>query len=62
YDGGSVPEFGTGSESPMGGPVYHYDADLDSPDRLNRSAPSRVWRASYAASPRHVAGASTPVR
>ncbi|MET8405935.1 ThuA domain-containing protein [Streptomyces sp900116325] len=31
YDGGSVPEFGTGSESPMGGPVYHYDADLDSP-------------------------------
>ncbi|TLQ42756.1 ThuA domain-containing protein [Streptomyces marianii] len=31
YDGGSVPEFGTGSESPMGGPVYHYDPDLDSP-------------------------------
>ncbi|MDC0766541.1 PQQ-dependent sugar dehydrogenase [Streptomyces sp. HD] len=31
YDGGSVPEFGTGSESPMGGPVYHYDASLDSP-------------------------------
>ncbi|MFE7773468.1 ThuA domain-containing protein [Streptomyces sp. NPDC057445] len=31
YDGGSVPEFGTGSESPMGGPVYHYDANLDSP-------------------------------
>lgn len=31
YDGASVPEFGTGSESPMGGPVYHYDADLDSP-------------------------------
>ncbi|MDX3484252.1 MULTISPECIES: ThuA domain-containing protein [Streptomyces] len=31
YDGGSVPEFGTGSESPMGGPVYRYDADLDSP-------------------------------
>ncbi|MFJ3669263.1 PQQ-dependent sugar dehydrogenase [Streptomyces sp. NPDC090106] len=31
YDGGSVPEFGTGSESPMGGPVYHYDAALDSP-------------------------------
>ncbi|MFJ8898568.1 lectin [Streptomyces sp. NPDC102359] len=26
YDGGSVPEFGTGSESPMGGPVYRYDA------------------------------------
>ncbi|MET8578558.1 PQQ-dependent sugar dehydrogenase [Streptomyces sp. NPDC005012] len=31
YDGGSVPEFGTGSESPMSAPVYHYDPDLDSP-------------------------------
>ncbi|MFF9277217.1 PQQ-dependent sugar dehydrogenase [Streptomyces griseosporeus] len=31
YDGGSVPEFGSGSESPMGGPVYHYDPTLDSP-------------------------------
>ncbi|MFJ6695086.1 ThuA domain-containing protein [Streptomyces sp. NPDC091272] len=31
YDGDSVPEFGTGSESPMGGPVYRYDAALDSP-------------------------------
>ncbi|RFU85834.1 PKD domain-containing protein [Streptomyces triticagri] len=30
YDGDSVPEFGNGSESPMAGPVYHYDADLDS--------------------------------
>jgi cytochrome c len=29
YDGGSVPEFGTGGESPMGGPVYRFDADLD---------------------------------
>ncbi|MFC1260353.1 PQQ-dependent sugar dehydrogenase [Streptomyces sp. CC302I] len=27
YDGGSVPEFGGGSESPMGGPVYRYDPD-----------------------------------
>ncbi|KRV51199.1 glycosyl hydrolase [Wenjunlia vitaminophila] len=26
YDGASVPEFGDGSESPMGGPVYRYDA------------------------------------
>ncbi|WP_328437052.1 PQQ-dependent sugar dehydrogenase [Streptomyces sp. NBC_00444] len=26
YDGTSVPEFGGGSESPMGGPVYRYDA------------------------------------
>ncbi|WP_328500894.1 PQQ-dependent sugar dehydrogenase [Streptomyces sp. NBC_00457] len=31
YDGPSVPEFGDGSESPMGGPVYHYDPELDSP-------------------------------
>ncbi|MFJ1803579.1 ThuA domain-containing protein [Streptomyces sp. NPDC088180] len=31
YDGGSVTEFGSGSESPMGGPVYRFDADLDSP-------------------------------
>ncbi|GAB2850396.1 lectin [Streptomyces deserti] len=31
YDGGSVPEFGSGAESPMGGPVYRYDASLDSP-------------------------------
>ncbi|WP_436535599.1 PQQ-dependent sugar dehydrogenase [Actinoplanes sp. HUAS TT8] len=25
-DAGTPPEFGTGSESPMGGPVYHYDS------------------------------------
>ncbi|MFM9554730.1 PQQ-dependent sugar dehydrogenase [Streptomyces caniscabiei] len=31
YNGASVPEFGDGSESPMGGPVYDYDAALDSP-------------------------------
>ncbi|MEW2313685.1 PQQ-dependent sugar dehydrogenase [Streptomyces bauhiniae] len=31
YDGASVPELGDGSESPMGGPVYHYDPALDSP-------------------------------
>ncbi|OEV04362.1 PQQ-dependent sugar dehydrogenase [Streptomyces oceani] len=30
YDGDSVPEFGDGSESPMGGPVYQYDEQLDS--------------------------------
>ncbi|MFF1417818.1 ThuA domain-containing protein [Streptomyces sp. NPDC058280] len=37
YDGGSVPEFGTGSESPMGGPVYRYDHDLDSPVKFPES-------------------------
>ncbi|WP_432030748.1 PQQ-dependent sugar dehydrogenase [Streptomyces sp. 1222.5] len=31
YNGPSVPEFDDGSESPMGGPVYHYDPALDSP-------------------------------
>ncbi|MFH8489254.1 PQQ-dependent sugar dehydrogenase [Streptomyces longisporoflavus] len=31
YDGGSVPEFGSGSESPMAGPVYRYDAANTSP-------------------------------
>ncbi|WP_238431682.1 PQQ-dependent sugar dehydrogenase [Streptomyces cavernae] len=30
YNGASVPEFGDGSESPMGGPVYDYDPSLDS--------------------------------
>ncbi|MEE1750998.1 PQQ-dependent sugar dehydrogenase, partial [Streptomyces sp. SP18CS02] len=30
YNGGSVPEFGTGSESPMGGPVYRYSASSTS--------------------------------
>jgi cytochrome c len=30
YDGASVPEFGNGSESPMGGPIYHFDPALDS--------------------------------
>ncbi|MER7398825.1 PQQ-dependent sugar dehydrogenase [Streptomyces sp. NPDC000151] len=30
YDNASVPEFGSGSESPMGGPVYRYDGALDS--------------------------------
>ncbi|HWM04707.1 MAG TPA: ThuA domain-containing protein [Actinophytocola sp.] len=34
YDGGSVPEFGTGGESPMGGPVYRFDPDLDSPTKF----------------------------
>ena len=29
YDGGSVPEFGTGGESPMGGPTYDYDPALN---------------------------------
>ncbi|MDG4863179.1 PQQ-dependent sugar dehydrogenase [Streptomyces sp. T-3] len=34
YDGGSVPEFGSGSESPMAGPVYRYDAASTSPAKF----------------------------
>ncbi|WP_369205581.1 PQQ-dependent sugar dehydrogenase [Streptomyces sp. PU-14G] len=34
YDGPSVPEFGDGSESPMGGPVYRYDAKNDNPAKF----------------------------
>ncbi|MFD5317214.1 carbohydrate-binding protein [Streptomyces sp. NPDC127098] len=30
YDGGSFPAFGNGAESPMAGPVYHYDPQLNS--------------------------------
>nr|WP_313896953.1 PQQ-dependent sugar dehydrogenase [Streptomyces sp. GC420] len=37
YDGDSVPEFGSGSESPMGGPVYRHDASLDSPVKFPAS-------------------------
>ncbi|MET9943106.1 PQQ-dependent sugar dehydrogenase, partial [Streptomyces halstedii] len=37
YDGGSVPEFGGGSESPMGGPVYRYDAASTSPVKFPQS-------------------------
>ncbi|MFJ8885861.1 PQQ-dependent sugar dehydrogenase [Streptomyces sp. NPDC102402] len=37
YDGGSVPEFGSGSESPMGGPVYRYDAGLASDVKFPQS-------------------------
>ncbi|MFF3341917.1 PQQ-dependent sugar dehydrogenase [Streptomyces flavidovirens] len=37
YDGGSVPEFGSGSESPMGGPVYRYDASSTSDVKFPQS-------------------------
>ena len=37
YDNDSVPEFGSGSESPMAGPVYRYDAALDSPVKFPES-------------------------
>ncbi len=36
-DAGSPPEFGGGSESPMGGPVYRYDANLNSATKFPAS-------------------------
>ncbi|AGZ46057.1 hypothetical protein AFR_39015 [Actinoplanes friuliensis DSM 7358] len=33
-DAGTPPEFGGGSESPMGGPVYNFDANLNSPTKF----------------------------
>jgi glucose/arabinose dehydrogenase len=36
-DAGSPPEFGGGSESPMGGPVYRYNASLNSPTKFPQS-------------------------
>nr|WP_245908311.1 PQQ-dependent sugar dehydrogenase [Pseudosporangium ferrugineum] len=33
-DSGTPPEFGGGSESPMGGPVYRFDANLNSPTKF----------------------------
>ncbi|WP_419999250.1 PQQ-dependent sugar dehydrogenase [Streptomyces boninensis] len=43
YDGASVPEFGNGSESPMGGPVYHYDAASDSKIKFPESYDKNVF-------------------
>ena len=36
-DAGSPPEFGTGQEAPMGGPVYRYNASNSSPVKFPRS-------------------------
>ncbi|MFD7429758.1 PQQ-dependent sugar dehydrogenase [Streptomyces sp. NPDC059818] len=46
-DAGSPPEFGGGSESPMAGPVYHYDADLDSAVKFPASLDGRFFAAEY---------------
>lgn len=51
YDGGSVPAFGNGSESPMGGPAYRYDADLASdtkfPEYFDGLAFLHEWERSW---------------
>jgi glucose/arabinose dehydrogenase/PKD repeat protein len=36
-DSGTPPEFGGGSESPMGGPVYRFDPNLNSPTKFPAS-------------------------
>ncbi len=44
-DAGSPPEFGGGSESPMGGEVYRYDPNLDSPVKFPQSLDGRYFAA-----------------
>ncbi|MET7617812.1 PQQ-dependent sugar dehydrogenase [Streptomyces sp. NPDC005408] len=44
-DAGSPPEFGSGSESPMGGEVYRYDAALNSPVKFPQSLDGRYFAA-----------------
>ncbi len=46
-DAGTPPEFGTGSESPMGGPVYRYDAALNSPIKFPQSLDGRYFAGEY---------------
>ncbi|GAB3818604.1 lectin [Kribbella italica] len=42
-DAGTPPEFGGGSESPMGGPVYRYDAGNTSPVKFPASLNGRYF-------------------
>ena len=46
-DSSSPPEFGGGSESPMGGEVYRFDPDLDSPIKFPASMDGRYFAAEY---------------
>ncbi|KIF78360.1 glycosyl hydrolase [Streptomyces sp. 150FB] len=46
-DAGSPPEFGSGSESPMGGPVYRYNAGLNSAVKFPQSLDGRFFAAEY---------------
>jgi glucose/arabinose dehydrogenase/PKD repeat protein len=46
-DAGSPPEFGTGSESPMGGPVYRYNAALNSAVKFPQSLDGRYFAGEY---------------
>jgi glucose/arabinose dehydrogenase/PKD repeat protein len=46
-DEGSPPEFGSGSESPMGGPVYRYNASLNSPVKFPSSLDGKFFAGEY---------------
>jgi glucose/arabinose dehydrogenase/PKD repeat protein len=46
-DAGSPPEFGGGSESPMGGPVYRYDAALNSAVKFPQSLNGQFFAGEY---------------
>ena len=46
-DEGSPPEFGSGSESPMGGPVYRYDANLNSATKFPASLDGKYFAGEY---------------
>ncbi|WSJ41665.1 carbohydrate-binding protein [Streptomyces sp. NBC_01317] len=46
-DSGTPPEFGGGSESPMGGPVYRYNAALNSSVKFPQSLDGRFFAAEY---------------
>ncbi|MBB5081776.1 carbohydrate-binding protein [Nonomuraea endophytica] len=46
-DQGSPPEFGGGSESPMGGPVYRFDPNLSSSVKFPASLDGRYFAAEF---------------
>ncbi|MEV1001706.1 PQQ-dependent sugar dehydrogenase [Nonomuraea sp. NPDC050202] len=46
-DAGSPPEFGSGSESPMGGPVYRYDPGLSSAVKFPQALDGRYFAGEY---------------
>ncbi|GGK89141.1 glycosyl hydrolase [Sphaerisporangium melleum] len=46
-DAGSPPEFGGGSESPMGGPVYRYDANSSSTVKFPQALNGRYFAGEY---------------
>jgi glucose/arabinose dehydrogenase/PKD repeat protein len=46
-DSGTPPEFGGGSESPMGGPVYRFDPNLSSAVKFPQSLDGRFFAGEY---------------